>query len=118
MAYQLKNADKFMTIGLVSFDKATDEEVVENFVKKFNAYYFISNSKENSRIAGQILEDINYKRAMEIPFKVVIKGGVYQMLSDNLNERGGEMANYYLGGVTTEIIGKDIARINGESNLN
>ena len=111
MNYQLKNADKFMVIGLVSFDKATDEEVVENFAKKFNAYYFISNSKENARITGQILADIDYKRALEIPFKVVLKDGVYQMLSDNLGERGGEMAKYYLGAVTTETIAKDVARI-------
>ena len=54
------------------------------------------------------MRDIEYKNALEIPFKVVLKDGVYQMLSDNLGERGGKKALYYLGEVSTDIIAKDI----------
>ena len=90
MDYQLKNQDKFMIIGLIHFEKISDEAIIENFAKKYNAYYFISNSSQNADIIAQILRDIEYKNALEIPFKVVLKDGVYQMLSDNLGERGGK----------------------------
>lgn len=108
MDYQLKNQDKFMIIGLIHFEKISDEAIIENFAKKYNAYYFISNSNQNADIIAQILRDIEYKNALEIPFKVVLKDGVYQMLSDNLGERGGKKALYYLGEVSTDIIAKDI----------
>ncbi|QLI05043.1 protein disulfide reductase, TlpA family [Candidatus Campylobacter infans] len=108
MDYQLKNQDKFMIIGLIHFEKISDEAIIENFAKKYNAYYFISNSSQNADIIAQILRDIEYKNALEIPFKVVLKDGVYQMLSDNLGERGGKKALYYLGEVSTDIIAKDI----------
>lgn len=108
MDYQLKNQDKFMIIGLIHFEKISDEAIIENFSKKYNAYYFISNSSQNADIIAQILRDIEYKNALEIPFKVVLKDGVYQMLSDNLGERGGKKALYYLGEVSTDIIAKDI----------
>lgn len=108
MDYQLKNQDKFMIIGLIHFEKISDEAIIENFAKKYNAYYFISNSSQNADIIAQILRDIEYKNALEIPFKVVLKDGFYQMLSDNLGERGGKKALYYLGEVSTDIIAKDI----------
>ncbi len=108
MDYQLKNQDKFMIIGLIHFEKISDEAIIENFAKKYNAYYFISNSSQNADIIAQILRDIEYKNALEIPFKVVLKDGVYQMLSDNLGERGGKKALYYLGEVSTDIIAKDV----------
>lgn len=108
MDYQLKNQDKFMIIGLIHFEKISDEAIIENFAKKYNAYYFISNSSQNADIIAQILRDIEYKNALEIPFKVVLKDGVYQMLSDNLGERGGKKALYYLGEVSTDIIANDI----------
>lgn len=108
MDYQLKNQDKFMIIGLIHFEKISNEAIIENFAKKYNAYYFISNSSQNADIIAQILRDIEYKNALEIPFKVVLKDGVYQMLSDNLGERGGKKALYYLGEVSTDIIANDI----------
>lgn len=108
MDYQLKNQENFMIIGLIHFEKISDQEIIENFAKKYNAYYFISNSAQNADIIAQILRDIEYKNALEIPFKVVLKNGVYQMLSDNLGERGGKKALYYLGEVSTDIIAKDI----------
>ena len=110
MDFQLKNADKFMIIGLIHFEDVSDEYVLENFSKKYNAYYFIANSKENSKIIDQILNDINYNRALSIPFKVVLKDGIYQSLSDNIN--GTTVGNkFYLGEVSTSTISQDIDKI-------
>lgn len=114
MDFQLKNADKFMIIGLIHFEDVNDEYVLENFSKKYNAYYFIANSKENSKIIDQILNDINYNRALSIPFKVVLKNGKYQSLSDNLNDT--VVGNkFYLGEVSTNIISQDIDKILNEN---
>ena len=35
MDFQLKNADKFMLIGLIHFEDVSDEYVLENFSKKY-----------------------------------------------------------------------------------
>ncbi|QQF51522.1 TlpA family protein disulfide reductase [Campylobacter fetus subsp. venerealis] len=109
MDYQLKNSDDFMIIGLIYFENIDDKGIVENFSKKYNAYYFISNSKENPRIVDQILHDIDYKRALQIPFKVVLKNGVYQTLSDTLGDS--KTNKFYLGEVSTAVISKDVNRI-------
>lgn len=110
MDFQLKNADKFMIIGLIHFEDVSDEYVLENFSKKYNAYYFIANSKENSKIIDHILNDISYNRALSIPFKVVLKDGIYQSLSDNIN--GTTVGNkFYLGEVSTSTISQDIDKI-------
>ena len=76
MDFSLKNSEDFMLVGLIHFENISDKEIIENFVKKYNAYYFIANSSQNERIVKQILSDIEYKRALSIPFKVVFKGGV------------------------------------------
>lgn len=113
MDYQLKHADDFMIIGLIYFEKITDAGIVDNFSKKYNAYYFITNSKENSRLVDQILNDINYKQALQIPFKVVLKNGIYQKLSDTVGT--GHLNDFYLGGVETDQISQDIDRIKSEN---
>ena len=110
MDYQLKNADDFMMVGLIHFEDITDAQVVENFTKKYNAYYFIANDKQNSRIVEQILTDINYRHALSIPFKVVFKDGEYQTLTD-INEGDERGKPYYLGMVSTKVIEKDMLRI-------
>lgn len=110
MDFSLKNADEFMLVGLIYFESITDKEIIENFVKKYNAYYFIANSKENERIVKQILSDINYQRALSIPFKVVFKDGIYQNLTD-INDGDPKGRNYYLGQVSTAVITKDFGKI-------
>ena len=116
MDYQLKNADDFMMVGLIHFEDISDSQVVENFVKKHNAYYFIANEKQNARIIEQILAEIDYRHALSIPFKVVFKGGEYQTLTD-INEGDEKGKPYYLGMVSTKVIEKDMLRIkNGNTN--
>lgn len=111
MDYQNKNNDDFLMIGLIYFENISNKDIIDNFVKKYNAYYFISNSKENNRLVEQILNDIKYNRALEIPFKVVLKDGIYQDLSDNLGERNGQRAKFYLGELKTNLLSEDIKRI-------
>lgn len=108
MDFQLKNSENFMMIGLIHFEDISDEQVLNTFTKKYNAYYFISNSKENDRLISQILDDISYKHALSIPFKVVLKDGKYQNLT---NLAGGSDVNYYLGAVSTDTIQKDFNKI-------
>ncbi|MBQ2430732.1 MAG: TlpA family protein disulfide reductase [Campylobacter sp.] len=110
MDFSMKNSENFMLVGLIHFENITDKEIIENFVKKYNAYYFIANSSQNERIVKQILSDIDYKRALSIPFKVVFKDGVYQTLTD-INDNDPKGAKYYLGQVSTAVITKDFDRI-------
>ena len=111
MDYQL-NHDDFMRIGLITFEQISDKDVIEKFIKPFNAYYFIANEGEkNERLISQVLADIGYDSALSLPFKVVLKGGKYELLSDNLGERGGKEALYYLGAVSSELVAKDLEKI-------
>ncbi|MCI7463871.1 MAG: TlpA family protein disulfide reductase [Campylobacter sp.] len=111
MDYQL-NHDDFMLIGLITFEQISDKDVIEKFIKPFNAYYFIANEGEkNERLISQVLADIDYESALSLPFKVVLKGGKYELLSDNLGERGGKEALYYLGAVSSELVAKDLEKI-------
>lgn len=111
MDYQL-NHDDFMLIGLITFEQISDKDVIEKFIKPFNAYYFIANEGEkNERLISQVLADIGYDSALSLPFKVVLKGGKYELLSDNLGERGGKEALYYLGAVSSELVAKDLEKI-------
>lgn len=111
MDYQL-NHDDFMLIGLITFEQISDKDVIEKFIKPFNAYYFIANEGEkNERLISQVLADIDYDSALSLPFKVVLKDGKYELLSDNLGERGGKEALYYLGAVSSELVAKDLEKI-------
>lgn len=111
MDYQL-NHDDFMLIGLITFEQISDKDVIEKFIKPFNAYYFIANEgAKNERLIAQVLADIGYDSVLSLPFKVVLKGGKYELLSDNLGERGGKEALYYLGAVSSELVAKDLEKI-------
>lgn len=110
MDFQLKNDKDFMLIGLTHFENVTNEHVVENFAKKFNAYYFISNDiKTNDRLSAQILEDIKYPTLESVPIKMVLKNGVYQTLTDIGSGKFG--VPYYLGGIHMQKLNNDFERI-------
>lgn len=111
MDYQLKNSDNFMLIGLITFEKISNQDVIDKFIKPFNAYYFIANDEQNERLIAQILADIEYKNALSLPFKVVLNKGEYENLSDNLGERGGKKSPFYLGAVDSQMIADDIIAI-------
>lgn len=110
MDFQFKNADKFTIVALTSFENISDKDVVENFSKKYNAYYFISNQKDkNERIIKQILKDINYQHALSIPFKVIFKDGKYQKLTNYETSDGDRL--YYIGALPLEVLQNDFERI-------
>lgn len=102
------NSKHFDIIGLSHFEEVSDEEVLK-FAKDYNAFYFLSNSKEKDRLIAQILKDISYQNMELLPFKVVLKNGVYQNVSDFWNK--GKKVQFYLGKVPSELIQEDINAI-------
>lgn len=109
-----KNAKNFIIIGLSHFENVSDQ-AVKDFAIKYGAYYFLSNSKENDRIIAQALKDINYQNMEQLPFKVVLKNGSYQDLTDFWNKDSKRYVKYYLGKVSTQTMQDDITRILNES---
>ncbi|WP_297967557.1 redoxin family protein [uncultured Campylobacter sp.] len=108
--FQIDNLNDFTVVALTHFENVTNEYVVENFAQKYNAFYFISNdAKINDRLAAQILEDIKYERLESVPIKMVLKGGVYQELTDVDSGKFG--VKYYLGGIRLDAMTKDYERI-------
>ena len=108
--FQIDNLNDFTIVALTHFENVTSEYVVENFAQKYNAFYFISNdAKINDRLAAQILEDIKYERLESVPIKMVLKGGVYQELTDVDSGKPG--VKYYLGGIRLDAMTKDYERI-------
>lgn len=108
-----KNADKFTLIGLTHFESVSDDEV-RNFANNYGAFYFISNQKQNERLVKQILKDIKYQNMEQLPFKVVLKNGVYQSVQDFWNK--GEKVKFYLGKVPTSLMEEDLKGILGQKN--
>lgn len=102
------NSKHFVIIGLSHFEEVSDEEVLK-FAKDYNAFYFLSNSKEKDRLIAQILKDISYQNMEQLPFKVVLKNGVYQNVSDFWNK--GKKVQFYLGKVPSKLIQEDINTI-------
>lgn len=110
MDFQLKYSDNLSLIGLIYREDITNDEIVENFSKRYNAYYFISNSKENERIVRQILNDIDYAYEIAIPFKVIIKDGIYQTLTNTVNDNQNG-TKFYIGRVDINILYRDFEKI-------
>lgn len=102
------NFNKFIIIGLTHFEDVSDE-TVKKFADDYGAYYFLSNSSSNNRIIAQILKDIDYQSMEQLPFKVVLKNGIYQKVSDYWNNN--TPTNFYLGKIPTELMQKDLNKI-------
>jgi len=110
MDFQLQNSDDVMLIGLNYFEEVSDEYVVENFAAKYNAYYFITNSPKNKKIVETIVQDIAYKGTLQVPFKIVLKEGKYQKVTDIYNPSNPEN-KFYIGKVGLDIIQQDIDKL-------
>ncbi|MSN96674.1 TlpA family protein disulfide reductase [Campylobacter sp. FMV-PI01] len=111
MDFQLKNKDDFTIVGLIEYEEVANDYIIDNFVKKYNAYYFIANSKDNPNkaIINQILKDLNYQHALSLPFKVIYnKDGILEKLT-NFSKPKGEY--FYLGTVKTSTLEEDFNRI-------
>ena len=106
MDFQLQNSNDVFLLGLNHLEEVSDEYVVENFAAKYNAYYFISNAPQNKKIIETIVQDIAYKSSLQVPFKVVLKEGVFQTVSDVYSNNPEN--KFYIGKVPLEVIQKDI----------
>lgn len=102
------NSSKFIIIGLTHFEDVSDE-TVKKFAGDYGAYYFLSNGSSNDRIIAQILKDIDYQNMEQLPFKVVLKNGIYQKISDYWNNN--TPTNFYLGKIPTELMQEDLNKI-------
>ncbi|HEG4623273.1 TPA: TlpA family protein disulfide reductase [Campylobacter jejuni] len=102
------NSSKFIIIGLTHFEDVNDE-TVKKFADDYGAYYFLSNDSSNDRIIAQILKDIDYQNMEQLPFKVVLKNGIYQKISDYWNNN--TPTNFYLGKIPTELMQEDLNKI-------
>ncbi|MBM0637152.1 redoxin domain-containing protein [Campylobacter sp. VicNov18] len=102
------NSNNFIIIGLIHFEDVSDE-TVKKFANDYGAYYFLSNSKSNDRIIAQILKDIDYKNMEQLPFKVVLKNGQYQKVSDYWNNY--TPTDFYLGKIPTQLMQEDLNKI-------
>ncbi len=109
MDFQLKHDKKILLIGFTYLESVTNQYVIDNFSSKFNAYYFIVNSPNNVKMVNTIVEDIGYKQAVQVPFKVVLKDGKYQKLTDIYEGDPDNM--FYIGAVSTDVIKKDIKKM-------
>ncbi|MDR1554963.1 MAG: TlpA family protein disulfide reductase [Campylobacteraceae bacterium] len=107
MSLQLKYLDNVTLVGLSYFEDVDEKYIIENFSKPYNAHYFIArNSDKNKALADTITKDINYPNLILLPFKVVLKGGKYQNVTDVWENKEG--IKYYIGGVNTSVIEKDL----------
>ncbi|EIU4544122.1 TlpA family protein disulfide reductase, partial [Campylobacter jejuni] len=102
------NSSKFIIIGLTHFEDVSDE-TVKKFAGDYGAYYFLSNGSSNDRIIAQILKDIDYQNMEQLPFKVILKNGIYQKISDYWNNN--TPTNFYLGKIPTELMQEDLNKI-------
>lgn len=109
MNFQLKNDKDVLLIGFTYFESVSNQYVIDNFSSKYNAYYFIVNSPDNEKMVNTITKDIKYNKSLQVPFKVVLKDGQYQKLTD-LYE-GNPENKFYIGAVGTEVIEQDIKKM-------
>jgi len=112
MDFHLQNSDEVMLLGLNFFEEVSDEYVVENFAARYNAYYFITNSPKNKKLVETIVQDIQYKGTLQVPFKVLLKAGKYQNVTDVYGTNPEN--KFYIGKVDLDIIQKDIDKITAQ----
>jgi thiol-disulfide isomerase/thioredoxin len=110
MNLQIKHISDVTLVGLSYFEDVDEKYIVENFAKPYNAHYFIAkNSPANKALVDTITQDINYKNLISLPFKVVLKGGRYQNLTDTWEGKADN--KYYIGGIGTDVVENDLKRI-------
>lgn len=111
--FQIKYNDKVSLIGLTYLENVSDKYVVDNFSDKYNAHYFISNTQKiNNRLAKSVIKDIAYPQSIQLPFKVVLKNGKYQILKDVWYDK--DDVKFYIGAVGIKTIEEDMKRILGK----
>jgi thiol-disulfide isomerase/thioredoxin len=86
-------------IGITIQKNISNEELLD-FAHTYNASYFISNSKENSKLIDEIVKALNIGERFPIPMMVMYKDA--------------KIVNYYLGATEEEFIESDIKQALGK----
>lgn len=105
-ALQIKNKNKIKIIALSYYEDVSKEYIKKEFIEKYSGYYFIVDSTQTTRLVTQIIADINYQEMIQLPFKVALKDGVYEYLT-NVWE-GHKQTKFYLGAISTDVIKEDL----------
>lgn len=112
MNLQKNYSENIILVGLSYFEDVNAEYIKTKFAIPYNAHYFIApNSPKNKILVDTITHDIDYKTIISLPFKVIIKNGSYQTLSDVWEGR--DNVKFYIGEIATSIILSDINKIIG-----
>ena len=93
---QKKYENDLFVLGLPLDDSLSDEELID-FMKKYDARYFISTSPDNSNIAQNLMQYIGFKKRYPIPTTILLKNGTY--------------ITHYVGATPIEMIEGDIKQL-------
>ncbi len=90
---QKKYKKKVFIAGILVND-AQSNETLKQFIRKYHANYFISNSKHNDIFASKVVKELQLPENFSIPLTVIYKDGNYY--------------THYEGAVPVEMIDHDI----------
>ncbi len=93
---QKKHEKHIFIVGILINDVMYDRTLQE-FIRKYHANYFISNSKQNDAFAAKIVKELQLPENFTIPLTVVYKDGDYY--------------THYEGAVPVEMIDHDIQQV-------
>ncbi len=93
---QKKYKKKVFIAGILINDEQSDD-TLKQFMSKYHANYFISNSKQNNAFANKIVKELQLPENFSIPLTVIYKDGNYY--------------THYEGAVPVEMIDHDIQEI-------
>ena len=93
-ALQKELKDEVVIIALAYFEKK-DNSKLELFAKMHKADYFITNDNNGDAIIDMILDDIGYQGVIQLPFKVMVKDGEYQVFQNQIGIKS--ESYFYLG---------------------
>ncbi len=92
---QRSEKDNIFIIGLIAHEHI-DNNKLRNFMKRYDATFFISNSSDNDKLINTVIKELSFSQNYPIPLTVIynkgklvtdIEGAVpYEMLKTIINE--------------------------------
>ena len=92
-----KKYEKHIFIAGILINDEQSDDTLRQFMSKYHANYFISNSKENNAFANKIVKELQLPENFPIPLTVIYKDGDYY--------------THYEGAVPVEMIDHDIQQV-------
>lgn len=92
-----KKYEKNVFVAGILINDTQDNDTLKQFISKYSANYFISNSKQNDAFASKIVKELQLPENFPIPLTVIYKDGDY--------------FTHYEGAVPIEMIYHDIKQI-------